>query len=246
MVTNVEERLASKRPLLVRLRERFRYGLLWYELLEQVHRRTGFCVYPYAIFTNGSDELSEQPLPIELGSRLKIRKLDACDTELIGKVAAHQKQTPDELQSRLRRKSCMVALVDEAFAGFYWVNKSACDHPIIGREPLFTLERNEACIAFNYVVPEYRGYRIAGALSRAMCKALEAEGRDRRYWTISSLNASPHRHVGHARGNVRLLERRILVGVPKYFALDIRTGLKRAGAKTQFVRVCRIRAKPLR
>ena len=141
MVTGIADQGTLKRSFLVRLRDRFRYGVLAHELFEQIGRRTGFYIYPYAIFSNTSDQASEQSPPTEFQSRLKIRGLRDSDTELIEEISVHLGQQPGRVLRRLSRESCVVALVDDTFAVFDWASTVTLSTPIT-RGPLFDFERN--------------------------------------------------------------------------------------------------------
>ncbi len=229
-----------RRPLSARLRERFRFGLLTHDLLIRVHRRTGFCIYPYTIYFAKWGISDKENAPVnELTSRLEIRALATCDPGVVAEISALRGVEPTQLlarsEDRLKGEIWIVALVDGNLAGYYWASTAACVHPIT-HAPFFRLEANEAYLAYTYVAPEYRGSRIGRALSEAIRAALAAEGRDRHYWIISPLNTSSRRHSARARTNVRILEHRVLLGVPKFAALDVRVRTERGGMKTPLAR----------
>ncbi len=229
-----------RRSVWARLRERAQYGLFTYELLRRIHRRTGFCVYPYSIYFATLAELSKREAVPEKELGLELRLLDTEDAELVAEIAAKRgqplSQYLERARSRLQHEICMVALVDGEFAGYYWANTHACLDPIT-RTPLFPLASNEAYLAYLYVAPQYRGSRIAGALSIATRRVLADQGRNRFYYIISPLNISSRRHAARAGG--RILERRLLLGVSRVCALDVRLGLSCGGLETPLIRASR-------
>ena len=133
-------------------------------------------------------ELSKREAVPEKELGLELRLLDTEDAELVAEIAAKRgqplSQYLERARSRLQHEICMVTLVDGEFAGYYWANTHACLDPIT-RTPLFPLASNEAYLAYLYVAPQYRGSRIAGALSIATRRVLADQGRNRFYYIIS-------------------------------------------------------------
>ena len=63
------------RPLLVRLRERLRYGLFLNELLTQLNSRIGLCIHPYTIYGQMVSTMDDLSAPRdELTSRLTLKR----------------------------------------------------------------------------------------------------------------------------------------------------------------------------
>jgi GNAT superfamily N-acetyltransferase len=192
------------RPWLARLLERMRHGLLEQEILDRL-ARLGIVCYPYFVSVESARPRGASPS----ADGYELRVLAPADAAEISRITLLKTRstTPQALAARMAHALCLGAFADGALVGYTWVGFDGLPTPGSGRQWLFRLEPDEACLFDLYVVPAHRGQRLAALLRHRVTDILERRGCRRAYSVSLAFNRATRRfkaRIGAREAELRL------------------------------------------
>ena len=207
----------SERSLVIRLQERFRYGLAVQEVLDSLHRWFRVIVCPYYVV---QEDCRPTSLPgNEMPEHYEIRFLDESDLDALRQIASAPPPT-GRLEASMQRGRCLGLFLDKRLAACSWSRTDFIPVPNSGRAPLRALADDEAYLFGALVSRDYRGRRLAPVLRQAAYRLLKQTGKRRLYSVTLVFNRSSRRFK--ARLGARELELRLVLGIARWRAIDIR------------------------
>jgi len=210
----------SSRPRSVfqKVRNRFRYGLATQELLDRLSATFGLIICPYYV-VHEKIQSGIEPEIARDNSHYRVRYLTEDDMTFVAKHAAQTRSTEDLVKKLRNRCHCLGFFVNGDLAAYTWFRFDRVATPI-WQIDLFRLEGDEAYLFDAYVLPEYRGRRLAPLIRYRAYQELKNVGRRRLYSLTLAFNASSRRFKQRLLG--KETELRLMIGIKKWKALDIR------------------------
>lgn len=210
----------SKRSMVKRIRERFRYGLALQEVIDVLQRRFNIMVYPYYVV---AENLNENCAPnYDEVPPFSIRYLQEKDMESVMKIRPWM-STLAKLQSDIQLYDCLGIAVEEQLAGTTWSRDDVIPVPNSG-QPLVELGSDEAYLFDAFVGREYRGYRLAPIVRHQLYCELVKIGKTQFYSITLAFNKSSRRFK--AKLGAREIELRLMIGIAGWKAIDFRLTTK--------------------
>lgn len=217
MTTNARQSSVQS-SIFTRIRNRFRYGLATQEVLDRLSTTFGLVICPYYLVCE-QIQPGVEPHLANNGDEFQVRYLTEDDMEFVAEHAA-QKRPTDALVRKLRSGSQSIGFfVNENLAAYTWFRLDRAPVPIWMKD-LFRLEQDEAYLFDAYVLPAYRGRRLAPLLRYRAYQELQKIGRRRLYSVTLAFNASSRRFK--QRLQAKEVELRLLIGLNRWKAFDIR------------------------
>jgi hypothetical protein len=173
--------------LLQRLRGRIRNGLIVQDLLDSLGH-VGLVVRPY--FVNA--EFGPHEETAALPEQCSVRRLAVADVEEMIRITLRPPSAAD-LASSVEKYHCLGLFHEGELAAYAWANTRGVPVPDSGGAKLFELTAHEAYMFDIYVIPRFRGTRLAGALAQAMHSQLIGLGRHHFYSLTIAFNRSARR-----------------------------------------------------
>lgn len=202
--------------MLQRLHDRVRHGLALQEFLDLLERRFSLVVLPYYVVLEALQSLSgDAP---DLPAAWEMRYLDERDMPLVSALRTRPRDA-GELHRLLQVSHCLGAFMDGQLTGYSWSRYDRASLPVRG-QGLFTLESDEAYLFDAFVAPEFRGQRVMNALRSRQYAELAKIGKTRFYSITRAFNRSSRRFK--ARLGAREVERRLILGTTRWWAIDLR------------------------
>ncbi len=229
--------MKSKRSMVKRIRERFRYGLALQEVIDVLQRRFNILVYPYYIV---SETLNENYVPnYEDVPPFSIRYLKIIDMESVVKIRPWM-STLAKLQSDIQLYNCLGIIVNDQLAGTTWSRDDVIPVPNSG-QPLVELGSDEAYLFDAFVGREFRGYRLAPIVRHQLYCELVKIGKTQFYSITLAFNKSSRRFK--ARLGAREIELRLMVGIAGWRAIDFRLTAKNNNKLTPRYKLLKLKKK---
>ena len=215
----VMQKNSSKGPsVFTRVRNRFRYGLATQEVLDRLSATLGLVIYPYFFVHEQIQPGMEFTNPDD-GDDYQVRYLTEHDMQLLESRSA-QRRSAGALVEKLRSGSrCLGFFVNGEPAAYTWYRLDRVPVAMWMTE-LFRLEDDEAYLFDAYVLPAYRGRRLAPLVRYRAYEELKKIGRHRLYSITLGFNASSRRFKQRLQG--KETELRLLVGFKRWKGIDIR------------------------
>jgi len=209
----------SQRPsIFVRARNRFRYGLATQEILDRLAATIGLVIYPYFLVHERIQPGMEPKDPGD-GDDYRVRYLTETDMEFVANHPVNRRSV-EALVEKLRSGSQSLGFfVNGELAAWTWFRLDRVPIPLWMND-LFRLENDEAYLFDAYVVPAYRGRRLAPLVRYRAYQELQNIGRHRLYSITLAFNASSRRFKQRLQG--KETELRLLIGLKRWKAMDIR------------------------
>lgn len=206
----------TRRSVLQKLHDRVRYGLALQEFLDLLARRFSLVVLPYYVVLETLQSPSGNPA--DLPDSWEIRYLDERDMQLVSALRTRPRGVGD-LHRLLQVSHCLGAFIDGRLAGYSWSRYDRASLPVRG-QGLFKLEGDEVYLFDAFVAPGFRGQRLMNILRSRQYAELTKIGKTRFYSITRAFNASSRRFK--ARLGAREVERRLLLGTTRWWAIDLR------------------------
>lgn len=220
--------------ILERLAGRLRRGLLIEEVLESL-ARAGVLVFPYYLTER---HLTAPGADRSLPSPLAFRPLREGDASAMADVPGRPLAVA-VARARLLRSRYFGLFLDGQLVAYNSASVDTVRLPF-RQQALFTLEPDEAYLWDTFVSPMHRGARLSQHLSAEIAAQLLSEGRDCIFGLQGAFN-TPSRQFSRRLG-ARRVELRLLVGLTRGFALDLRLWSWRAITRTR--RICGVLQRP--
>ncbi len=148
----------SDRPsIFKKIRDRIRYGLATQEILDRLSATFGLVIYPYYLVR---EQIPPNMEPEAVDDDYNIRYLVEEDMEILA-VHAAQKRTTESLLEKLCNGSRSIGFfINGDLAAYTWFRFDCAPVPV-WMDDLFRLEHDEAYLFDAYVLPAFRGRRLA-------------------------------------------------------------------------------------
>jgi hypothetical protein len=173
--------------LLQRLRGRIRNGLIVQDLLDSLGH-LGLVVRPYFVNAEFGPHEEAPPLP----EQCSVRRLAVADVEEMIRITLRPPSATD-LASSVEKYYCLGLFNEGELVAYAWANTRGVPVPDSGGAKLFELTANEAYLFDIYVIPRYRGTRLAGTLAQLMHSELIGLGHHHFYSLTIAFNRSARR-----------------------------------------------------
>jgi len=207
---------SDRRSIIARIWGRFRYGLATQEILDRLSTTLGLVIYPYYLV---HEQIHPDLEPEAADDDYKARYLTEDDMKFTVEHTP-QKITTETLVEKLRSGSRSIGLfINGDLAAYTWFRFDQIDGPI-WRHRLLRLEHDEAYLYGMYVLPAYRGRRLAPLVRYRAYQELRRIGKRRLYSITMAFNASSRRFK--QRLLAEEVELRLLIGLRQWKAIDFR------------------------
>jgi hypothetical protein len=179
---------ARKTRFLQRLWGRIRNGLIVQDLLDALGH-LGVVIRPYFVNAEFGPHEDAPPLP----EQCSVRQLTVADAEEIVRITLRPPDRVD-LASSLEHSHCVGLFFEGELAAYAWASSTrGVPVPDAGGARLFDLAPDEAYVFDMYVVPRYRGTRLAITLAQSMHSQMALLGRHHYYSLTIAFNRSARR-----------------------------------------------------
>lgn len=173
---------------LQRLKGRIRNGLIVQDLLDTLGH-IGLVIRPYFVNAEFGPREAAPPLP----ERCSVRRLTVADATEMLRVTLRPPD-PTDLASSLEHSHCVGLFYEGELAAYTWASTArGVPVPDAGGARLFDLAANEAYVFDMYVVPRFRGTRLAITLAQSTHSQLALMGRQDYYSLTIAFNRSARR-----------------------------------------------------
>ena len=217
-MTAMPENSSQGPSILTKVRSRFRYGLATQEILDRLSATLGLVICPY-YFVHEQIQPGMEFRDPDDGDEYQVRYLAENDMKLVANCRGQRRST-GALLAKLRSGSRSLGFfVNGELAAYTWYRLDRAPIPLWMND-LFRLEDDEAYLFDAYVLPAYRGRRLAPLVRYRAYEELRKIGRHRLYSITLAFNASSRRFKQRLQG--REAELRLLVGFKRWKGIDIR------------------------
>jgi hypothetical protein len=181
----------ESRPWLARLWGRLRHGVLAQEMLDRL-ARAGLVIYPYFVVV---EALSQEHEASRDMAAYVLRELGADDAAAVSAITLLKTRATgaEAVAARMTRARCFGAFANGKLVGYNWIGIDGVPTPGSGRQWLFMLGANEACLFDTYVVPAHRGQRLAAILRGHAHRMLREAGFKKFYSVTLAFNRASRR-----------------------------------------------------
>ncbi|HEY6456170.1 MAG TPA: GNAT family N-acetyltransferase [Steroidobacteraceae bacterium] len=163
----------------------------------------GLVVRPY--FVNADSAQHEDAAP-PLPQQCSLRQLTLSDVNEILRITLRP-PTPSELAGNLQKHYCLGLFCEGELAAYAWASTLRLPVPDSHGATLFDLTADEVYLFDMYVIPRYRGTRLAGSLAQLLQWQMTCQGRRHFYSLTIAFNRSARRFK--ARVGAREMELRV-------------------------------------
>jgi GNAT superfamily N-acetyltransferase len=189
--TLLPDRLLGSRTrgtrFLQRLWGRIRNGLIVQDLLDGLGH-IGLVIRPYFVNAEFGPHEDAPPLP----EQCSVRQLTVADVKEIVRVTLRPPD-PTDLASSLEQCYCVGLFYEGELAAYAWASTRGVPVPDSGGARLFDLTADEAYAFDMYVIPRYRGTRLAITLAQSMHSQMFRLGHHHFYSITIAFNRSARR-----------------------------------------------------
>jgi GNAT superfamily N-acetyltransferase len=162
----------------------------------------GLVIRPYFVNAEFGPHEDAPSLP----EQCSVRRLTVADVKEMILITLRPPSTTD-LASSVEKYYCLGLFHEGELAAYAWANTRGVPVPDSGGAKLFELTANEAYLFDMYVIPRFRGTRLAGTLAQSMHSQLINLGHHHFYSLTIAFNRSARRFK--ARLGAREMELRL-------------------------------------
>ena len=227
----VDDRALAPTGPLSRFAARLRRGMLLQEVVERLGR-SGLLLFPYFLT---SRELVGATVPQGLASPPSFRELSPADAPLLAAVEGRPMPVRRAAQ-RLADARYFGIFLDGALVAYNSASRDVARQPLLDG-PVYRLASDEAFLWDTYVVPRCRGLRLVQHLGEGMSSVLRGEGVRRVSGAQGAFNTASRRFS--TRLGAHRVELRLLLGVPRFWAVDLRLWSRAAPLGARWIRLAR-------
>lgn len=204
--------MISLREFSDRFANRLRHGLLTQEVLDRL-ARAGLRIYPYFLVY---ETLRDRPELTEGREGFETRFLRHDELAAVSEIPARP-QRLERLRARTTNGACFGVWHGPSLAAYTWYSSRHLP-AAAGGHRLCALPPRAAYLYDAYVLPEYRGHRIAGFMRHKCYEALAETGFEHFFSVTLAFNRSSRRFKDKLAAEE--FETRLLVSLGRLYGID--------------------------